>query len=100
MQVKYSLEFAMINHYFARRSMFPTLLRVAAKEKIKNLPYWNLKNITSVDGTRFTSFAKSRHFERELYDDWVALALNEDLQVETWRHGTGNLPSDCRHGHR
>lgn len=80
--------------------MFPTLSRVAAKEKIKTLPFWNLENITSIDGTWFTSFAKSRHFERELYDDWVAPVLNENLLVETWRHGTGNLPSDCRKGHR
>lgn len=45
--------------------------------------------------TTFTSFAKSRHFDRELYAEWLAPTLDTDLLVESWRHGADLLPSNC-----
>jgi len=47
-------------------------------------------------GSKFKSFAKSSKFNKELYEDLVAPHYDAgDFYVETWRHGTGNLKSDC-----
>lgn len=51
-------------------------------------------------GTEFKSFAKTRHFGRDLYEDLVAPTLRSDLNVETWQHGTGNLASNCTLSHK
>ena len=42
------------------------------------------------------SFAKSSAFKKELYEDLVAPHYNVgDFFVESWRHGPGNIGSDC-----
>lgn len=62
---------------------------------VKNPPFYNMETLVSSKGVHFTSFAKSRKFKKELYEDWVAPSLNDNLYVETWRNGGGNIPSDC-----
>lgn len=43
------------------------------------------------------SFAKSQKYNKEIYEDLVAPHFDAgDYYVETWRHGTGNIDSDCR----
>ncbi|VDN99160.1 unnamed protein product [Rodentolepis nana] len=39
--------------------------------------------------------SKSRKFYQDLYSDLVAPDLKVPLLVETWRHSTSNLPSNC-----
>jgi deoxyribonuclease-2 len=58
-------------------------------------PWYNKIVITSKKGTEFTSFAKTRKFGKDLYEDWLAPTLQADLFVETWRNGAGKLPSNC-----
>lgn len=64
-------------------------------ETIKEPPFYNIENIISRKGVNFTSFAKAGKFDKELYEDWVAPTLGDDLYVEGWRHGGGNIDSDC-----
>lgn len=63
---------------------------------IKKGPFYRTETITSRDGAEFTSFAKTRKYERELYADLVVPFFGGgDFYAETWRHGPGNLPSNC-----
>lgn len=55
------------------------------KSTVKNMTY----EITSLDGTKFLQFAKSKSWGRDLYDDFVAPFLNQSIHVETWRSGSG-----------
>lgn len=65
-------------------------------ETVKTPPFYNLETLKTRKGRSFLSFAKSRQFKKELYEDWVAPQLNSgDSYVETWRHGAGNIDSDC-----
>uniref|UniRef100_A0A182QG06 Uncharacterized protein n=1 Tax=Anopheles farauti TaxID=69004 RepID=A0A182QG06_9DIPT len=78
---------------------FPTLTKAARMQPIDNIaPFYNLQPIRSSGGAEFTSFAKSRHFGKELYADWIAPVLGVGLMVESWQHGAGNLPSKCSTG--
>lgn len=76
-------------------SLYPLLYDSVIGKRIKQPPYWNEETILSSGGVEFKSFAKNRHFQKELYEDWVAQALNTNLFVETWCHGTGIIPSNC-----
>lgn len=59
-------------------------------------PYYNTETLQSRHGAEFLSFAKSRKFNKELYEDFVAPHYNAgDYYVETWRHGPGNIDSNC-----
>lgn len=65
-------------------------------ESITKAPFYNLESLKSRHGVEFMSFAKSRNFKKELYEDWVAPHYSiGDYYVETWRHGPGNLKSNC-----
>jgi deoxyribonuclease II len=65
-------------------------------KQIQRGPFYSTERFTSGEGVEFISFAKSRRYERELYEDLVAPYFNSgDYYVESWRHGKGNLPSNC-----
>jgi deoxyribonuclease-2 len=59
----------------------------------------NTVMLNATNGTLFTSFMKSKHWGKDLYDDLVSQALNSDLFVETWNNGRGTLPTFCRNPH-
>lgn len=64
---------------------------------VDKAPFYNLETIQSRFGTKFLSFAKSGKFNKELYEDLVAPHYaSGSYFVETWRHGPGNIKSDCR----
>lgn len=77
------------------KSSLPALADAAYNVTIQKAPWFHSKTLTTKDGTQFVSFAKSKQFAKELYVDWVAVALNTSLMVETWPNGAGRLPSDC-----
>jgi len=65
-------------------------------KKVSVAPFYNLEPLRSRYGTNFVSFAKSSAFKKELYEDLVAPHYNAgDFFVESWRHGPGNIGSDC-----
>uniref|UniRef100_A0A182P5R4 Mitochondrial proton/calcium exchanger protein n=1 Tax=Anopheles epiroticus TaxID=199890 RepID=A0A182P5R4_9DIPT len=79
---------------------FPTLKRVAQMAPVDmSPPFYSQQTIRSRAGVEFVTFAKSRHFGKELYADWIAPALDVGLMVESWQHGSGNLPSECNRRH-
>ncbi len=39
-------------------------------------------------GTKFMSIAKNKYWGQDFYNDLVGPALHDDLDVETWEHGT------------
>ncbi|XP_014224331.1 plancitoxin-1-like [Trichogramma pretiosum] len=74
---------------------FTTLVDAAKQVRVRSPPYYRMANFNSKNGMKFTSFAKSSKWDRDLYDDFVAVELNADLYTETWMNGRGKLPSDC-----
>lgn len=49
-------------------------------------PFYSIETIVSRGGVNFMSFAKSRKFQKELYEDLVAPYFDSgDYYVETWR---------------
>lgn len=80
--------------------MYPNVETAILMQSIKIPPLNNLEEIESAGGVKFTSFAKAKRFNKELYEDYVAPILNDDFLVETWRHGGGNLDSNCSRQHK
>lgn len=58
-------------------------------------PYSHVINITSLKNVVYTSFAKSKYFEADLYHELVAPFYNADFLAETWQNGEGKLTSNC-----
>lgn len=77
------------------KASLPDLVNAAANKTNNVAPWFHILNITSINNTEFVSFAKSRRFNKELYEDLVAPFLRSDLLVETWRNGPGKLESNC-----
>ncbi|KAK9753894.1 Deoxyribonuclease II [Popillia japonica] len=74
---------------------FPHLTDVINGKTVDQPPWFNVLNITSRQGTDFTTFAKTKNFGRDLYRDWVTPTLGSSFFVETWPNGVGRLPSSC-----
>lgn len=77
------------------KSSLSALAAAANNVTVSKAPWFHQKTLVTKNGTQFVSFAKSKQFAKELYVDWVAVALNTSLMVETWPNGAGRLPSDC-----
>ncbi|KAL3266231.1 hypothetical protein HHI36_010412 [Cryptolaemus montrouzieri] len=75
--------------------LVPNLFAAANNKTIKTAPWYHQVLLNSLQGTNFISFAKSKNFGKDLYEDWVAPALQSSLLVETWPDGPGRLSSDC-----
>lgn len=82
-------------NYISR--IYPNLVDALKMQTVDKAPFFNLETIQSRFGTKFLSFAKSGKFNKELYEDLVAPHYaSGNYFVETWRHGPGNIKSDCR----
>lgn len=80
--------------------LYPNFVKLINHETISVAPFWNEETLTTRGNVAFSTFAKTRQFEKDLYEDWVAPTLNVDLYVETWVHGPGILPSNCTRKNR
>nr|CAD7393341.1 unnamed protein product [Timema cristinae] len=76
-------------------NLFPNLMAAANNTRVQSAPWFHQAQINSLQGTKFSSFAKASHFHKDLYADWVAAALETDLVVESWTNGVGPMPSEC-----
>ncbi|XP_068209876.1 deoxyribonuclease-2-alpha [Palaemon carinicauda] len=74
---------------------FPTLKKVIDGEHVESLPWYRITQLKSKQGKTFTSFAKYRKYNQDLYAGLVAPVLETNLVVETWRNGPEPLPSSC-----
>nr|CAD7440863.1 unnamed protein product [Timema bartmani] len=70
-------------------------MAAANNTRVQSAPWFHQAQINSLQGTKFSSFAKASHFHKDLYADWVAATLETDLVVESWTNGVGPLPSEC-----
>lgn len=58
-------------------------------------PEFNTLDIKTGDGQRWTSFAKTSQWGKQLYEELVAATYEVPLSVETWMNGINPLPSYC-----
>jgi deoxyribonuclease II len=87
---------SILNAIFPFLRIYPELVEAYAMNPIKKGPFFRTETIMSRDGVEFTSFAKTRKYEMELYADLVVPFFGGgNYYAETWRHGGGNLPSNC-----
>lgn len=77
------------------KSALPQLSKAASNITNTVAPWYHILNLSSKQGVSFTSFAKSREFQKDLYEDLVAPYLGSDLYVESWLNGPGKLKSNC-----
>ncbi|KAH9499645.1 Plancitoxin-1 [Bulinus truncatus] len=73
------------------------LLNLIVKGKKPSGPQWyNITQLTSSQGLKVISFAKSDDYGEDLYESLLAPNLKTSLKVETWLNGKGTkLPSNC-----
>ncbi|XP_055895840.1 plancitoxin-1-like isoform X2 [Biomphalaria glabrata] len=75
---------------------YPLLQQIVMGKRPTSPPWYNVTQLTSLNGQNFLSFAKADEFDKDLYDSLVAPKLQTSLKVETWLNGQGTkLPSDC-----
>ncbi|KAK3919044.1 Plancitoxin-1 [Frankliniella fusca] len=80
----------------AVKSQYPSLVKATKGDFVKSAPWFNSAQFSSINGQSFVSYAKSKHFGKDIYADWVAQDLKTNLQVETWNHGPGSkMQSEC-----
>ncbi|XP_063216023.1 deoxyribonuclease-2-alpha isoform X2 [Bacillus rossius redtenbacheri] len=73
----------------------PHLLAAAEGGTVAHPPWFHQQVLSTQQGLQFTSFAKTSQFHKDLYADWVAMALQSDLVVESWLNGKNPLPPSC-----
>lgn len=101
MQLKYNQpQIYSQNLAYDLKVSIPNLYDAAMDNTIQQSPWYNLLNITTINGAEFISFAKARQFGKELYSDFIAPYLNTNLYVSSWQHGLKPLPSDCSQSHK
>lgn len=76
-------------------SQFFVLLKVIQGERPEVSPWYRIATLTSVSGKVFTSFAKYKKYDQDLYTSLVAPMLETNIVVESWRNGPQPLPSSC-----
>ncbi|XP_044253894.1 plancitoxin-1 [Tribolium madens] len=77
------------------RDKITEIVKAASGNTITKPPWYSKIVLNTRENVQFTSFAKSKKFGKDLYEDWVAPVLQSSLLVETWLNGAGRLPSNC-----
>ncbi|KAK9498869.1 hypothetical protein O3M35_003424 [Rhynocoris fuscipes] len=78
------------------KGIYPNLELAANGTTVKKAPWQMLSNIYSAAGRNFTNYAKSKKFNKDLYE-WVADEFKTDIFAETWLNEVKPLPSKCDH---
>jgi len=71
-----------------KQSSDPRVQLIEGKTVEGNTPYSGSVPFNSRGGVKFTSIAKNRYWGLDFYNDLVGPTLHDDLDVETWEHGT------------
>lgn len=69
---------------------------IAGSNHVRGSPYKQISDLSTIGGAKFTSFAKNSAWNSDLYEDFVAAELQDDLRVETWMNGRGKMASYCK----
>lgn len=80
------------------QSNAPNLYDAVEFGKYENTAMSSVKDLKSMKGLGIKSFAKTGYYGDgwDMYDELIAPTLKTNLNVETWRQGSGNpLPSNC-----
>lgn len=78
----------------------PNINAAIKNETVKVAPWYRLVTLFSTKSVQFLSFAKCSKFGKEIYKDWISVALKSNLLVESWLSGRGKLPSNCSNVYR
>ncbi|XP_028301015.1 deoxyribonuclease-2-beta isoform X2 [Gouania willdenowi] len=73
----------------------PQLAQLCKGSKPEPASKTSMKELVSIGGNTFLSFAKSEHLVDDIYTGWVAQALDADLLVQSWQRQGWKLPSNC-----
>jgi len=77
-------------------SKYPNMEKLLIHNKmVRRAPFSRLINLNSSAGTTYIDFAKDNQYRKDLYRDFVAVALKTNLLTETWQHGT-DIGSSCK----
>lgn len=79
----------------AMKDDFPNINELVKGKFIKDPPYRNLLEFTSLQLADYFSFSKGTKFANDLYSSFVAPNLKTDLLTETWQHGDDNIGPSC-----
>ena len=75
---------------------FPTFAQAIKNKFIDKAPFNFVQNLLGYRSKfQFTAFAKTSHFNKDLYADYVSPSLGISLDVETWPNGPGRENSSC-----
>ncbi|ESO01864.1 hypothetical protein HELRODRAFT_65498, partial [Helobdella robusta] len=69
---------------------------VKGAKKVVDEDFSNMETLTTMAGTKIVSFAKSRNFGKDLYEDLISPTLRNNLLVQSWMNGQKNLNSACK----
>lgn len=72
----------------------PRVLLIQNQVSADTTPLQTVIPFNSKGGAKFMSIAKNKHWGLDFYNDLVGPTLNENLEVETWEHGTTPQPED------
>ncbi|XP_075554609.1 deoxyribonuclease-2-alpha-like isoform X1 [Dermacentor variabilis] len=74
----------------------PPLALLLQKSFIRTQPWLLTSKLTTQGNATFVSFAKHAHYEQDVYEAAVGVALRTDVLASTWRNGRGGkLPPAC-----
>ncbi|VDM48869.1 unnamed protein product [Toxocara canis] len=90
-----SIYLSQLPNEFASR--YPDLQKVIGKKSLNKTAkvFYSVAQLVSQSGVQFTSFAKHKKFEKDIYSELLAPKLRTSLLTETWLNGPGDLPSSC-----
>uniref|UniRef100_A0A2S2NP71 Plancitoxin-1 n=1 Tax=Schizaphis graminum TaxID=13262 RepID=A0A2S2NP71_SCHGA len=54
-----------------------------------------LETLLSIEGVEFLSISKSRHYGKDLYEDFITQEAKSNLYTETWLNSRDKLKSAC-----
>lgn len=76
-------------------NIVPDINKLANDVDVLDAPWYHVLNISTINNQVFTSFAKTKNFDLDLYVDLVAPVLRSNLYTETWQNGAGKMVSNC-----
>eukprot|EP01029_Cantina_marsupialis_P027684 TRINITY_DN773182_c0_g1_i1.p1 TRINITY_DN773182_c0_g1~~TRINITY_DN773182_c0_g1_i1.p1 ORF type:complete len:339 (+),score=76.89 TRINITY_DN773182_c0_g1_i1:106-1122(+) len=74
----------------------PNLVNWLEEEEHFTKAYNRTITLTTAAGMDLIHMSKDAKWGKELYEDYVAVELGNDLYTETWQNGIGSLDSYCR----